>query len=523
MRGLGSWGWLVALALALLACAPQPAPFPVAATPAERQPTPEVESSLTPTPSIVSSPTLSPEVARPTVSVNLQTLNAPVVGGLQAPEQVAWYSLSSPDTLSYLLGSQLHRSLLDPLTAGPSLAQGWTMRGSRATFTLSPDAAWSDGSPLRAADVADLLLQAADEGELYGLESARAVDARMVEIEVEGPLCSALMRVATWPMVDVREWPPARTSGPVSVEEAGAMEWALEPAQFSYRVYPDEHSLREAWEQGDINSIVGASDLTMGPLPGEQATAQRSGPLLATLLFRMDDGIVGNAVMREALTLATDRAALFEAAYGFAPDALLTALLPPGHWAAPTNSLDFDPEEAARLLDAAGWRDRDGDGIRENEAGDPLSLTLSLPLSQDMRWEMLARVLAEQWADLGVELVPMYLESYPLQERLHDGRWQVALVAYHLAPDADQLALWGTPASSDLLGNEMNVTGYRSTSVTSLLREAAETPGCDLEERAALYHRAWGQLLNDRPLWPLFPLPLDEVHRPGVSWPNEGS
>lgn len=529
MRRFIPWSLLVALALVLLACArpePQPVPFvlPPTATAQVGQTEPLPQPSVTLTATALASDTepLPEADARPTVASSLQVVqrpDSPIVGGLQPPDAVAWYALSSPDPLAYLLGSSLHRSLLDPQTGALWLAERWAVRGNLATFTLPADAVWSDGSPLRAADVVDLLLQAGEAGDLYGLESARATDARTVEVELASPICPTLTRVATWPMVDVQEWPPARTSSLATVDEAGATEWSIEPSRFRYRRFPDELALREAWETGEVNSIVGASRLTMGPLPGEQQAAEQPGPLLATLLFRMDDPLAGDITVREALTLATNRAALFEAAYGFTPGDLLTALLPPGHWAAPNGSLPGDADEAARLLDSAEWRDRDGDGVRENALGQPLRVTLSLPLSQDVRWERLAVVLAEQWAAVGVALVPTYLEAYPLQERLHDGRWQVALVAYHTAADPDQLAMWSAPAPDDLVGNDLNVTGYRNSSVTALLTEAAEVPGCDPSERAALYEQAWAQLLEDRPLWPLFALPLDEVHRPSVGWP----
>jgi len=38
------------------------------------------------------------------------------------------------------------------------------------------------------------------------------------------------------------------------------------------------------------------------------------------------------------------------------------------------DSLSFDPERARNLLEAAGWSDRDGDGVRERVDGTPLEI-----------------------------------------------------------------------------------------------------------------------------------------------------
>ncbi|MGH2543400.1 MAG: ABC transporter substrate-binding protein [Ardenticatenaceae bacterium] len=442
----------------------------------------------------------------------------PQVGGLLSPEGTRWYEPSSSNPLAYLLHHELTRSLLDPLSAGPEIALRWSMDSVEATFTLAPAAEWSDGTRLDASGVVAVLRRAVEAGSLSGIESVEVIDERTVELLLSGPDCSPLMQAATWPLTDGSEWPPAQNSGNVSITAQDEELWIIEPERFTYRVFPDELALREAWARGEINSILGANRLTMGSLPGPVEPSHAAGPLLATLLFKMNDPVVGDAGLREALTLATDRTALFKTAYGFAPSALLAALLPPDHWAAPAGPLPHDPERAAELLAQAGWNDGNGDGLRENGAGEELRLVLSTPLSPDQRWERLAHALAEQWAAIGVRLEPLYVESYALEERLHTGRWQVTLLAYDVVADPDQRALWSVPAPDDLRGRDLNIMGYNNATVSDLLTQGAQVPGCRPAERASFYHEAWEQLLRDRPLWPLFPLPLDEVHRPIVEW-----
>jgi peptide/nickel transport system substrate-binding protein len=82
--------------------------------------------------------------------------------------------------------------------------------------------------------------------------------------------------------------------------------------------------------------------------------------------------------VRRALTLAIDRERLRQGVrHGFATVANSTVppVYPqydPGAGA----DLRYDPAEARRLLAAAGWRDRDGDGVVEDSSGRPFRFTL---------------------------------------------------------------------------------------------------------------------------------------------------
>jgi hypothetical protein len=516
-------GALLLLVLALVACrggaAREPDTPPTVQPDPTGEPSPALEQAL---PEVIGE-VVVPEPQQVGAEVTPVPLGVrPAVGFVGRPVERAASAEGQVDPTTFLLSRHLYRSLLDPRTGETMLASDWTMRGSRATFRLPPDGVWSDGRPLRAGDLVIRLRRAIEGGELVGVREVSVIDEYVFEVRLTAASCRDLMMLGTWPIQDLPEWPPVRTSGQLVVEEISTDAWAVGvqglPPRFTYHAFRSEIELRAAWERGDITSILGASRLSMGPLPGAHLPSQQPGPLLATLLFRLDDSILSNRAVREALTLATDRGALFSEAYGFAPSGLPSALLPPGHWAATPGSLPLNPERARELLDQAGWRDRDGDGVRENVEGEQLQLILSLPLSQDHRWERLARALAVQWADIGVELVPLLLEPNSLQERLHTERWQVSLLSYAISADPDQRAFWTRPAEGDLVGEELNITGYQNRDVSRLLEEGAQVAGCRPAERAPFYHEAWGQLLNDRPLWPLFPLPLDEVHRPGVEW-----
>ena len=61
----------------------------------------------------------------------------------------------------------------------------------------------------------------------------------------------------------------------------------------------------------------------------------------------------------------------------------------------------FDPDLSRKLLEDAGYRDRDGDGFREYEDGTPFSFNIDVTASVGTD---VAELVAEQWKDIGVKM-----------------------------------------------------------------------------------------------------------------------
>lgn len=105
--------------------------------------------------------------------------------------------------------------------------------------------------------------------------------------------------------------------------------------------------------------------------------------------------------VRRALSLAIDREAMVDGVlYGYGEPAYGPIM--PGHWAYdPAAEVPYDPEEASRLLEEAGWSDTDGDGTLDRD-GQPLSFTLLYPADDSVR-EGVALATSSDLADIGVE------------------------------------------------------------------------------------------------------------------------
>jgi len=221
------------------------------------------------------------------------------------------------------------------------------------------------------------------------------------------------------------------------------------------------------------------------------------------LLFNTERTPVNDVAVRRALWLALDRETLYREAYESTPF-LLDALAPRGvvEGRAPAP----DREAAAMLLDEAGWRDRDGNGIRENADGAPLRVSLSLPLSTtDARWERLGPLLQRTWASLGVATDVQYQPPISVEDKLHGETWQVALIPFVWPSDADIFPLVGP--DTDPRAADLNLTRYANADVQNLAAEAASVPQCDDAQRNALYTAIWAHIWRDVPFATLFRLP----------------
>lgn len=175
--------------------------------------------------------------------------------------------------------------------------------------------------------------------------------------------------------------------------------------------------------------------------------------------------ILADQKVRQALVLALDRATAAKALYG---DAATVPVGPASMalWArtAPSTTAGGDAARAAALLNEAGWRDSDGDGVRDQN-GRPLSLSLIFAGTSPAR-RLAAQLLQEQWRHAGIriELEPLEFPAYI--ERRNARNFDIDLTVSGQDPNpAGLLQSWSCAG-----GN--NLAGYCDPVVDSLLTRA---------------------------------------------------
>jgi peptide/nickel transport system substrate-binding protein len=132
--------------------------------------------------------------------------------------------------------------------------------------------------------------------------------------------------------------------------------------------------------------------------------------------------------VRRALTMAIDRASLVKSALGE------LGKVPPGPmssmlwiWDPEIRQLPYDTAQANRILNGRGWRDHDGDGVRDKN-GQPLSFRILVPTTSALRRQY-ARLLQEQFRAIGVRTEIDELEFAVVGQRLGTGNWDTSVLS----------------------------------------------------------------------------------------------
>ena len=124
--------------------------------------------------------------------------------------------------------------------------------------------------------------------------------------------------------------------------------------------------------------------------------------------------------------------------------------------------LQYDPGLAQRLFEDAGWRDSDGDGVRERDGTE-----FSFEIIVENRYEPVAVYVQHMLGEVGVEVEVGVLDRSVLRERTRAAEFEVAMNYFVVSPDAPGAGL-------DILFGENSLIGYRNPRVGELVSDALE-------------------------------------------------
>ncbi len=159
-------------------------------------------------------------------------------------------------------------------------------------------------------------------------------------------------------------------------------------------------------------------------------------------------------------------------------------------------ALPYDPERAKQLLAAAGWRDTDGDGIRELNGEDAAFTLLAAVASGGVfrTYERVGISLQEQLRDVGIRVEVKPLESGLVGRRLRNGEFDAAMRIFSTYP----AAILG----AGVFGDASRI-GYQNPELVRLLETADGT--ADPESRDSLYREMQEIFHADLPVLFLYP------------------
>jgi peptide/nickel transport system substrate-binding protein len=201
--------------------------------------------------------------------------------------------------------------------------------------------------------------------------------------------------------------------------------------------------------------------------------------------------IFADRILRRALSMAVDRASLVKSALGDlgkVPPGPMSELL--GIWDPDIRQLPYDSALAGRILNGQGWRDHDGDGIRDKD-GQPLAFHVLVPTTSVLRRQY-ARLLQEQFRAIGVRVDIDELEGAVVNQRVATGKFDTAILSRGNDPSPSSgIAQSWTQAGGSNFGRYYNVDFEQlvDRAVTATSRDQAR----------AMWRRAMETLNADAP------------------------
>jgi peptide/nickel transport system substrate-binding protein len=404
--------------------------------------------------------------------------------------------------------------------------------GTELTFRLPKDAAFSDGSPLKAEDIKNSL-------ERYRKISPYAEDlAPIKEIIVKDPetLVLKLEKSAAylWPVLtstyggtvnakkakeigDQAFNRNAEGSGPATVQEWVQGSHITLKKNENYRTYsplvenkgpikfdkitvkfvPDDFTRISELESGNADIIISV------PAENVKELEQNSDvqlfkylqPGISYIAMNTKAEPLNDIKVRTAIALAINKDEI--------KDVLKGAVLPKYGLLSPAQlcydekkemelkaRYGYDQDKAKDLLAQAGYKDTDGDGILEKN-GKPLSLTMMVALDFPML-KQAAPVIQAQLKQIGINLELREYESKYIKQAIQDHDFQLAMRSYW----------WNDPDILYYNFSSSSKAPWINKEWDRLLEDARYI--MDMNQRTAKYNEIQEKILSELPVVPLF-------------------
>ena len=422
----------------------------------------------------------------------------------------------------------------------PGLARSWRIsaNGREIRLELEPDVVFHDGKRLTSVDVQFSLDAARNprvnaghlRRQLSDITAVELVTSSSLRIRLARPNSYVLRALADVPILPAHVYRnklkakrgPVVGSGPYCLEswqervihlQRFADYWGARPAvpdiEFIYE--PDNARALTAAKRGELDiipALIPAHYPEQASAPGlvSSFTPLRLRPTRLSYLV-MDAGAppLDDVRVRRALVLLIDRKNLAKEAMNGLARPAAGPVWPggPGDGAAPPAPA-FDPAQAASLLDQAGWRDRDKDGIRERD-GKSLRLSLLVLEQADEQEKTVREQIVRALRRTGIPVDQRVGSAAVLKNRLRTGDFDLAFIDWRTSVDVDLSPLFDTGAAH----NHGRFSDRRVERALSGLRAAGEP-----SSRAPLMG-AFARLIAET--WPIAPIvapdPYGLLHR----------
>ncbi|RWM75101.1 ABC transporter substrate-binding protein [Mesorhizobium sp.] len=463
-------------------------------------------------------------------------------------------STSSPDTMNIFAtwSSGWPTYLTYDFLVGPDaqrhddrkgFAKEWSVADDKLTwtFTIWPGMKWSDGQPATARDAAftynylrdsigkpdELNIGWNNTDGLQNVESITSLDddtlQMVTKLPTRWPLDNLTQIVPEHIWKDIsyadarstfRNDPPLVGTGPMIIEEFQQGQFVrMTPNKYFRTGQPKTSGLiwhffkspdliaqglkSGSLDYGTFLTAAQWADLSKDPaiVVGESPTEQRNFLAFNTLSGKGAGSTkaLQDRAFRDAIGYAIDQRAIVERALRGHADPGIGLVMPSAtDFYSELGDIrrHFDLGEARRRLDAAGYRDTNGDGVREDREGNSFQLELITGPSSNIEIPIAAVQLIAGWLEqIGIPVSVTQLDSGALTARYATpekggGGWDLLVADNWLTPAPHDLLILG---SSKAIGT-MNRSFWTNEKFDKLLSEVEVT--VDLEKSKELVDQA---------------------------------
>jgi peptide/nickel transport system substrate-binding protein len=457
--------------------------------------------------------------------------DALVVGSIGEPSTLI--PILASDSASHEIAHWVYNGLVrydKDLKLEGDLAERWEVSGDGLTITfhLRHGVKWHDGHDFTSRDVLytyrvtiDPKTPTAYSEDFKQVKRAEAPDAYTFRVIYGKPFAPAL---ASWEMAilpahlldgkDIARSPLARQpvgTGPYRFKEwVAGQKLVLEANQEYYegRPYIDRYIYRIIPDTSTMYMELKAGTLDMMGLSPVQYQRQTNTPrflasfnkyrypasMYTYLGYNLRHPLFTDKRVRQAISSAINKDEIIQGVQ-LGMGQVAHGPYKPGTWAYNPHIKDFEynPERAKQLLAAAGWREKNSDGILVKD-GKPFQFTILTNQGNAERLKT-AQIIQQRLSKVGiaVKVRPVEWAAF-LKQFIDKGNFEATILGWSIGQDPDLFDVWH---SSKTNPKELNFIGFKNAEVDRLLEEGRGT--FDQEQRRRCYWRIQEILAEEQP------------------------
>lgn len=429
-----------------------------------------------------------------------------------------------------------------------------TDAGKRIGLTIKDKIYWQDGTPITTKDIAktfEAIKNAPDDSvykrimyrsmgrsagsDLSEVAKAVVFDERNIDIEFDRPYGN-FMEILSFPILPAHKYTEEGMLEKDDFKVLGSGPFILKKWEKNKRIFleknqnyhgslpyidevlglifSDNQAIRQAYDAGQIDLCV-IDDYTWDRYRTDEHSTVESYETqkLELISYNTSDPIMQDASLRRAVDLAINKERIVDSLYlsqGSIANFFINPKLSGGLFTREESYASIDT--AISLLEKAGYKDLNGDGMRENKQGGPLRLVITANLDNH-RMKTEAQMIIEDLKKIGIKAtlrtdeLQIQENGEPLKEmgssgedifnrHVTSGDFQMAVIGMDFSAIVDLRA----PLSSTSVGG-MNLSRYGNNIIDTLLDDLAKAN--EEKERKAYIDEIYAIFRKEVPYTPI--------------------